>query len=96
MSTVIDEIEKERTRQREKYSFSHDDSHRRAELAYAASALAIPDKVVVIERSGLAVSFSKWHLYPLGWNGRIRDRRQELIVSAAFSVAEVERLDRDS
>jgi len=87
MTTVIDEIRNERTRQisEEGWSANHDDMHTAGEMAVAASIYANPNR----EKRDPPVGWP----WDLGW-WKPKDRRRDLVRAAALIVAEIERLDR--
>jgi len=78
--SVLDEIAAERRRQIEKgYTAEHDDQHVDGELADAAAAYA--------------TGYAGWWPWSLDtW--KPADSRRQLIIAAAFLMAEIERIDR--
>lgn len=86
--SVIEEIAAERRRQieRECWKPEHDDEHTGGELAQAAASYALR----AAGRNDQAHDLWPWP--DDSWNPK--DRRRDLIRSAALIVAEVERIDR--
>ncbi len=89
---VILEISRERERQMsaEGWTYEHDDQHSAGELADAAACYAHPAPHGVRPQAGPPPKLWPWSL--VWW--KPKDRRSNLIRSAALIVAEIERLDR--
>jgi hypothetical protein len=94
---IASEIAAERLRQVtvEGYSEAHDDNHDDGELAFAAASYAWPGTTTIKTGNG---SFDCDDLWP--WDADEfkkfeKDRRRQLIIAAAFIVAEIDRLDRN-
>lgn len=92
-ATVVADIFEERRRQInvEGWTLEHDDQHSIGEMAMAAAAYAISDK--------MRPDPEKCELHMILWPWRIswwkpRDRRRDLVRAGALIVAEIERLDR--
>jgi hypothetical protein len=87
----------ERERQRAKWGEAHDDEHADGALGAAGALLAWPDGYwfydekdadkCCIPAPGFAYELLKKHEH---------DRRKQLVIAAAFLLAEIERLDRAS
>ena len=88
---IIDEIASERQRQinDEGYTVGHDDGHDDESISIAAACYALPPELY----NRILYDIDIWP-----WSGQInrKDRRRDLIRSAALLVAEIERLDRKS
>lgn len=89
---VILEISRERERQMavEGWTYEHDDQHSAGELADAAACYAHPAPHGVRPQAGPPPKLWPWSI--VWW--KPKDRRSNLIRSAALIVAEIERLDR--
>lgn len=95
--SVIEEIAAERRRQveAEGWAPSHDDGHRRGEMAGAAACYALHGCIVpngsrdTLRRAAVS---DLWPWAASWW--KPKDRRHDLIRAAALLVAEIERLDR--
>ena len=87
MTMILDEIELERRRQIEAEGFTtaHDDEHALGEIALAAAAYSVAG---VDDEQALTL----WP-WDLAW-WKPKDRRANLVRSAALNIAEIERLDR--
>ncbi len=92
---VAREILNERAQQvaREGFSVENDDTYELGELAMAAAAYAVSDK--------MRRDPEKCELHMLLWPWRLvwwkpTDRRRDLVKAGALIVAEIERLDRKS
>ena len=85
------DVERERQINVERFTAAHDDViNACGELAHAAACYAIKPRLEVMAVAGLLKI-----LWPWSWTWwKPKDRRQELVVSAALIVAEIERLDR--
>lgn len=98
-SDVIAEIAAERRRQIEVEGWTpeHDDEHCDGQLAAAAAGYALHasghcEFTLRIHENGTTLVPRKW---PWSWEWwKPKDRRRDLIRSAALIVAEIERLDR--
>lgn len=99
--SVIEEIAAERRRQIEAEGWTpeHDDAYHKGELAGAAACYAMHGLEYRISIVNLAQQVSNltrdlWPWARSWW--KPKDRRRDLIRSAALLVAEIERLDRAS
>lgn len=101
---VIDEIQHERNRQRDRWGDAHDDQHEDGSLAAAAICYIENEPIFVLRDSATSYTFQD----PWPWDGGdprceggsnvpaygYRNYRKSLVQAAALLVAEVERLDR--
>lgn len=88
MSKAIDDVIAERQRQInvEGYDLSHDDGHRRGDLAQAGASYAL-------RASGyLNAAHDYWPWEDSSW--KPKDMRSDLVRAAALIIAEIERFDR--
>lgn len=103
---VLEEIRVERDRQRvgEGYSREHDDRYKPGELARAGAAYALFSSFADGLRATLLgeqrdfswprLTFARVWPWPLPLFKPKSERRRELVIAAAFLVAEIERIDR--
>ena len=103
---VIDDIERERERQKldEGWTPAHDDTHEEGEMARAAACYALNSSCVDVAREVAILEAERgdepslyfvrryWPFEQKWW--KPKDRRRDLIRAAALIVAEIERLDR--
>lgn len=76
---------------REGWLPAHDDTHKNAELAYAASAYAGPVWNSAVPKSGPPV---QWPWDPEWWKPSPNDRVRDLVKAGSLIVAEIDRLLR--
>lgn len=91
---ICGEIWDERNRQREEegWSESHDDSHVHGELAQAAGCYALHAGLPTPAQVPPGMSPQDWPWNTKWW--KPKDRRRDLVRAAALIIAEIERLDR--
>lgn len=92
MARAWDDVLAERRRQIlvESFTPEHDDAHSRGELAMAAAAYAVSDKVRPDGRCPLLALLWPWDAR--WW--KPKSRRHDLVRAAALLLAEIDRLDR--
>lgn len=90
-----DLIAAERLRQieKERWSLSHDDSHRNGELAVAAACYAFPAEYRE-KRTPRARRPTWWPWLAGWWKPTPNDRVRELVKAGALIAAEIDRLQR--
>ena len=82
--------ERQRQQEDEDWTPSHDDTHRRDELALAAVAYALPPR----KRRMMAGTPQYWPWSFQWWKPKSNNRIRELVKAGALIVAEIERLQR--
>ncbi len=103
MKTGIALIEEERNRQisKEGWTYTHDNQHKRDELARAAACYALPNRFRNLLKNGRPKLWPwsrKWwkpgDYVELNQTPLIADRIRELVKAGALIVAEIDRLQR--
>lgn len=100
MSTGVELISKERTRQvnQEGWSPEHDDEHDRGELARAAACYAVASAFDVKDVGLVAIQKILVALWPPTWAvkwWKPKDRKSNLVRAGALIAAELDRLLRE-
>lgn len=88
----LTDILRKRVRQQavEGWTLEHDDAHSRGEMAMAAAAYAVSDKMREAGRDPYLALLWPWSME--WW--KPKDRRRDLVRAGALILAEIERLDR--
>lgn len=99
-SNVLAEIEAERNKQIAKgFDASHDDTHDRGEIAFAAIAFALAsaNQSIGMDAKNVQSHLQMMH-WPADWGTfkMAESLRENLVKSAALIVAEIERIDRNA
>lgn len=101
MIDVLDERRRQITV--EGFDEAHDEQHNQGDLAAAAAAYAFAASINDFDRPQLYVShsFLRWlltRIWPHRWDldrwFKLKTKRQDLVRSAALSIAAIERMDR--
>lgn len=101
----VELIRKERRRQvtEEKWSRSHDDTHRNDEMAAAAACYAAGNMFLQVTGPNPRWSdhcantqprFRTFHIWPQGWHYKPTSRIRMLVKAGALIAAEIDRLQR--
>lgn len=97
MKDAIKDIDAERTRQiyEEKWTNTHDNTHRKGELAGAAACYALKSCHPSNDNVREAIRRAIADIWPFSQHWyKPTDRRQNLVKAGALIVAEIERIDR--